>query len=275
MELNWLESLLYGMISGLTEFLPISSLAHQTVFRTLFGWEYSAILQFFVRLGVCAAAIIPNVPHIKRLFKEQRIQATPKKRRRRHPDFGALMEIRVLRTATAVMLLSFLAYGFVADLHERLWLLVLLICVNGAMLYLPQYLPGANKQAQSLSGLDATLIGIFAGFGILPGISRIASTLYVALVRGADRKYAVNLAFLLAIPGLIGLLIFEGIALVTSGIAISGFMILKCVTAAVAAFFGGCWAMSLVRFMAVKVGFSGFAYYCFGLALFTLILYLI
>lgn len=275
MELNWLESLLYGMISGLTEFLPISSLAHQTVFLTLFGLEYSAILQFFVRLGLCAAAIIPNMPLMKRLLREYQIQATPKKRRNRHPDFGAMMEIRVLRTAMVVMLLSFFVYGFVADLHERLWFLALLIGVNGAMLYLPQYLPGANKQAQSLSALDATLIGLFAGFGILPGISRIASTLYVALVRGADRKYAVNLAFLLLIPGLIGLLIFDGIAVVSSGIAISGFLILKCVTAAVAAFFGGCWAMSLVRFMAVKVGFSGFAYYCFGLALFTLILYLI
>ena len=275
MELNWLESLLYGIISGLTEFLPVSSLAHQAVFRTLFGWEYLAILQFFVRLGVCTAAIISNLPLIKRFIKEQRIQAIPKKRRRRQPDFGTMMEIRVLRTATAVMLLSFFVYGFTANLYERLWLLAIFIGINGALLYLPQYLPGANKQAQSLSGLDAALIGVGAGFGILPGISRIAGSLYVALVRGADRKYAVNLAFLLVIPGLIGLLIFEGIAVITSGVAISGFLILKCVTAAVAAFFGGCWAMALVRFMAVKVGFSGFAYYCFGLALFTLILYLI
>ena len=275
MELNWLESLLYGIVSGLTEFLPVSSLAHQTVLLKVLGLENPGILRFSAHLGAGLAVIIMNLPLLKRLAKEQKLLSTPKKRRKRNPDFGIMMEIRTLRTATVVLLLSFLAYGFVSQLYQRLWLLAIFIGINGVLLYLPQYLPGANKRAQSLSGLDATLIGLGAGLGTVPGISGVGSALFVGLTRGADRRYAVDLAFLLMIPALLILLVLEGIAFVLSGVAISGLLILNCVTAAAAAFLTGCWAVVLVRFMAVKVGFSGFAYYCFGLALFTLILYLI
>ena len=47
MELNWLECLIYGLLSGLTEFLPVSSLAHQTVILKVFGLENPCLFFFF------------------------------------------------------------------------------------------------------------------------------------------------------------------------------------------------------------------------------------
>ena len=275
MELNWLESLWYGIVSGLTEFLPVSSLAHQTVLLKVMGLENPAVLRFSVHLGAWLGAVVMNYPLLKRLARERRLMASPKKKRRRNPDFGIMMELRVLRTATAVLLLSFLGYGFVSALYQRLWLLAVFIGINGFLLYLPQYLPGANKRAQSLSGLDAALIGLGAGLGTVPGISGVGGALFVGLTRGADRRYAVDLVFLLTIPALLVFLVLEGLAVAVSGITVTGMLVLNCITAGAAAFLSGCWAMVLVRFLAVKIGFSCFAYYCWGLALFTLILYLI
>ena len=150
MELNWLECLLYGIVSGLTEFLPVSSLAHQTVLLRVLGLDDPAILRLSAHFGAWLAVILMNLPLMKRLNKERRISAMPKKRRRRNPDFGAMMEIRVLRTAAVMVLLSFLAYGFVGELNQRLWLLALLIGVNGMLLYLPPYLPGAYNLGKSI-----------------------------------------------------------------------------------------------------------------------------
>lgn len=275
MELNWLESFIYGLISGLTEFLPISALAHQTVFLKILGSGDPVCLRLSAHIGAFAALLVTCFPVLNRLRREWRLQRMPKKRRRRQPDFATLMEIRVFRTAAVMVLLLFLSYRFVHDLYERLWVLAILLGLNGILLYVPQYLPGANKGAQSLSRLDAVLIGFAAGCGIVPGISTVGSAISVARIRGADRKYAVELVLLLCIPGLLVLMVPELLASVTAAVTVTGGLVLNCATAAVASFLSAYWGIILVRFLAVKVGYSGFAYYCWGLALFTLILYLI
>ena len=275
MELNWLECLVYGLISGLAEFLPISSVAHQTVFLKLLGAENVSCLQASAHIGAFAALLIGCLPLLKRLRREWRLHAMPKKRRRRHPDLPTLMEMRVFRTGAAMVILAFLTYGLVHDLHDRLWVLAIILGINGILLYVPQYLPGANKGAQSLSRLDAVLIGLAGGAGVVPGISAVGSAVSVARIRGADRKYAVDLALLLCIPGLILLIAAELVASVTGGLAVTGLTVLYCFTAAAASFLSGSWGIVLLRFLAVKAGYSGFAYYCWGMALFSLILYLI
>ena len=275
MELNWLECLIYGLLSGLTEFLPVSSLAHQTVILKVFGLENPQVLRLAAHLGAWIGLIAMNAPLLNRLRRERRLHATPKKKRRRNPDFGTVMEVRVFQTGMLPVLLTFFAYNFVSQLYQRLWLLAILIGINGILLYVPQYLPGANKKAQSLSRLDAILIGLGSGCGIVPGISATGSALFVGLVRGADRRYAVDLALLLCIPALLVMMLLEALTVAGSAVVITGGLIFYCFTAATASFLSACWAVVLIRFLAVKTGYSGFAYYCWGLALFTLILYLI
>lgn len=275
MELNWLECFLYGLISGLTEFLPVSALAHQTIFLKLLGHENPIFLQLSAHIGTFAALLVSCFSVLKKMRREWRLYSLPPKRRRRHPDHGILTEIRVFRTAGAFVMLLFLGYNLVRGLHERLWILAILLGINGILLYLPQYLPGANKGAQSLSRLDAVLIGIASGCGIIPGISAVGSAISVSRIRGCDRGYAAELALLLCIPGLFVLLILELFAAFTVNTAMTGILILYCITVTATSFFSAYWGMILMRFLAVKVGYSGFAYYCWGLALFTLILYLI
>lgn len=275
MELTWFEHLVYGLISGFAEFLPISAVAHQAIFSVLVGAQDYAWLRLAAHIGSLAALISVFIPMFARMRREQKIARTPKKRRRRQPDFATMMEIRVLRTAGIAMLVVFLCYSWVYNLYERLWLLALLLGVNGIMLYLPQHLPGANKRAESLSSLDGTLIGLSVGAGIVPGFSRVGFGTSVALMRGADRQYAADLGLMLCIPALIAMIVIDCFAGVGATVTVTGVMVFGCITAAAAAFIAAYFAIFLFRFLSVKAGFSGFAYYCWGLALFTLIIYLI
>lgn len=275
MELSWLECLFYGLISGFTEFLPVSAVAHQTVFLKLLGRENDPWLQLAAYVGAFGALLIFCVPIFGRLRKERRIASLPKKRRRRQPDFATLMESRVFRMTTVTMLVLFLASGLVARLHQRLWLLAILMAVNGILLYVPQYLPGANKTAQSLSGLDAMLIGLAAGCGMIPGISRVGAAVSVAQIRGADRRYAAELALLISLPALAVWTVLGLIAALPTAAAVSSGLALRCLTVAAASFGAGYLGVFILRFLSVKAGIGGFAYYCWGAALFTLILYLI
>ncbi len=273
--LNWLESLFYGIISGFSEFIPISSLAHQAVFLKLLGKENTPLLQCSAHIGALVALLVFCLPTLTRLQNEQRIASTPKKRRRRQADFGALMELRVLRVSAISMLVLFIIYGLVHDLYERLWLLALFAAVNGIALYVPQYLPGANKSAQSLSAMDAMLIGLSAGFGIVPGISRLGATVSIASVRGAERRYALELGLLLSVPALLALILLTLLSSFFAGVGFGNGMLLNCLLSSIGAFGAAYLAIFLMRFMAVRVGFGAFAFYCWGFALFTLILYLI
>ncbi len=276
MELSWFECLIYGLISGFTEFLPVSALAHQAVFLNLIGEKDNYWLRLAAHLGSLVALIVIFMPTITRLRRENKIAKTPKSRRRRQPDFCAMMEIRLFKTAAISMILLFLGYSFVYNLYERLWLLALLLGINGILLYLPQYMPGANKSAESMSSLDGMLVGLAAGLGIVPGISRVGAGTSVALMRGADRRYAADLALLLCIPALAVMTVIDVVyGIGAAAVAVSAGMVFCCITVAVAAFAAAYLAVFLVRFLAVKADYSGFAYYCWGLALFSLIIYLI
>ncbi len=275
MALSWLECLIYGIISGFAEFFPVSSLAHQAVYLKLLGKENDPLLQCSAYVGALVALMIVCVPIFTRLQKEQRIASMPRKRRRRQPDFATLMEMRVLRTAAVPMLVLFLAYGLVAELHQRLWILAVFAAVNGIAVYVPQYLPGANKTAQSLSSIDSMLIGLGAGCGMIPGISRVGAAVSTALIRGADRRYAMELGLLISVPALLVLILLTALSGIWAGIALSGGMLLRCLLVMVSSFLASYLAIFLMRFMAVRVGFGGFAFYCWGFALFAFILYLI
>lgn len=271
--MTWLESLIYGLISGFTEFLPVSSLAHQTVYLKLIGAQNHPVLRFGAHLGAFCAVLSLLFTALLRLRRERKIAAMGKNRRRQ-PDETALMEGRMLRMALISMLVVFLGYRLVGELYQRMWVLAVLIGVNGIVLFLPPYMPSANKDAVSMSALDAMLIGLSAGAGIVPGLSGMGCSITAAKLRGADKRYATELALMLTLCALPAWMLIDLIEVFVAP-GFSGPGLLYGLTAAVGAFLSGYLGIIFVRFLAVKAGYSGFAYYCWGTALFALILYLI
>ncbi len=274
MELSWFQCLVYGLISGFAEVLPISAIAHQTVYLQLLGLENTAVLRFSACIGAFFALLPALTNTLLRLRRERKLASIPKNRRRRQPDFGTLMESRVFRFAAVYMLVVFLSWGFVNELYQRLWIMAIFLGINGIAVFFPQHLPGADKGAQSLSGLDTLLIGLAAGFGIVPGLSRVGLAASMARVRGGEQKYCYELALLLsliALPALAVIYLIGSFGTVT----VSFLLVLCCFITTLGAFLGGSVGIAIGRYMAVKTGFAGFGYYCWGMALFTLIIYLI
>lgn len=275
MELNWLECLVFGIVSGLAELLPASAPAHQTIFLKLIGGVDTPVLRLCAHLGALAAVILAAMPHLIRYRRELRFASIPHKRRHRRPDFAVMMELRVLRTAAVTMLIVMLVCQLFGNLHQRLWLLALMVFINGVILYLPQFLPRANKTAQSLSGLDALLIGLSAGFGAVPGISRAGAMLSAASIRGTDRSYAMELVIVISIPALVMLLVMDIFSVAGASLVFAAPLVLGCLLCSASSFGAAYAALFLMRFLSVKAGYGAFALYNWGAALFTLVIYLI
>ena len=274
--MNVLQSLIFGLISGFAEFLPVSSEAHMILLGRLLGFDdVGSGLRLSVHMGVAAALVLSCIPQISRIVRENKIASMPVRRRKRQPDTTCLLDWRVLKSSTFFLLLGFLAYPLVGNQGQRLWILGIGLIINGIILYFPQFMPGANKDAHTISRADALLIGLAGALGVLPGISRVGSVSAAGQVRGCQKEYALHLTLLLSIPALFVLLLIDIAQLIAFGIPGFSFITLFCMLiSCVMSFFGGYFGIQLMRFLSVKTGFAAFAYYSWGAALFAFILYL-
>ena len=272
--MNWLQSLLYGFLAGATEFLPVSSEAHRDLLSLMYGLEVSPLVDLLVHVGVLAALVLSCIPQLTKFRRERAIFAVPPKQRKRQPDTQTLSNMRILRTAFIPMLLGFIAWPFTHSFTQSLWLSALMLAINGIVLYMTPFVAHGNKDASTTSGLDGLLMGLGAALAMLPGISRIAGFTTVGILRGCERSYALDLVLLLCIPALILLILFDIYFLVVTGIAITGAWVLSAVLAMAIAIPTAYLSIIFLRFLSVKVGFSGFAYYSWGAAILIFILYL-
>lgn len=275
MPQNLLHMLLYALISGFTEFLGVSAPPHQILYNQLFGLAQSdAMLTLFVRLGVLVAVLICCRARINRLLREYRLSSLSRHRRNRQPDVMAQLDIRLLKTAMIPLLISVLFYMRAGEWITKVQWLAVTLTLNGIVIFIPRLISLGNKDGRSVSRLDGVVMGLGGALAAIPGFSRIGCILSAGLVRGIDRGYALDMALLLSIPTLLGLLIFDVYAVIVAGATVGALMVLIYLLAAAIAF-GSAWlGIKLMRYLSVKAGFTGFSYYCWGLALFSFILYL-
>lgn len=263
--------LIFAFVCGFTEFLGVDAAPHQLLLTYMSGQEIDPILTVFVRLGVLAALVFACWPRIRHLLRERRMAAISRRFRNRQSDPAALLDMRLLKTAVIPLLISVLFYARVGELFTDLLPLALTLTVNGIILFVPRLLSSGNKDGRSVSRLDAVLIGCGGALAAIPGFSRMGGMLTAGTARGLDRNYALDTALLLSAPTLLFLLVFDFAALFAAKVAFSLAYVLYGAVA-----FGSAWlAISLIRFFVGKYNFSGFAYYSWGVALFTFVLYLI
>lgn len=273
--MSMLESAIYGLVSGFSEFSVISPQGHQSLLMLLFGLDNREFLRdLLVHIGTLASVFFSCRRMMVNLRREQLIAS----RSRRNPTYTrtGISDIKLVKSAIFPMVLLLLLYFKSKSIEHKPLVLALAFLLNGIFLLIPEHLPRGNKDSRSMSGLDSVLIGFISGLSCLPGLSRISLAVGVSTVRGAERKYGYNWALLLSIPALILFIIFDLYSLFSVGLGTVSFVvILGYLLSAIMAFVSGCTSISLMYFLIERTGLSAFAYYSFGAALFSVVLYLI
>ena len=271
---NILYNLIFALVSGFTEFLGVDASAHQKLFALMSGETKSdPMLLLSVHIGVLCAVILASWAKLRRVLRERRYYGH-KRRLKRQADPLAQLDLRVLRTASIPLLLSVLAYGKAGELINGFLPLTLVLIANGIILIYPAFMNSGNKDGRSVSGLDAVLIGLAGALSAFPGISRMGSMLSAASARGLSRTYALDTALLLSSPVLVGLIVLDLIAIVTAFSLAGPLALLVYLICAGIAFGMGWLSIMFQRYLSFKLGGTGFAYYSWGLALFSFIFYL-
>lgn len=276
MDISWIEAILYGIISGLAEFVPVSSQAHQLLIRSLFGQgEANSVLDFFVHLGMLTGLLITSGNYISHLLKEYNLSKSTRRRRKREVNMQAVCDVQFVKAACIPMLLGFVVYSKTMHWGNSMPIVALCLLLNGILLHIPMYLPQGNKDSRYLNTFDALAFGLFSGLSVLPGFSRIGMGCSYGIARGTDPKYAYQWGLILSIPALIALLCFDVIGMFAAGSMGADFLyILKCMFSGLFSYVGTSLAITLLKSMTRQSGLSIFSYYCWGAALFAFILYL-
>lgn len=275
MDMTWVESILYGLIAGLTEILPVSSQAHEALLAKLFGFEVLPLVRIFVHTAIWEALYLSLRHSTDRMLQERELARIPPKYRERQPDPIALCDLRFLRTALIAMLVVFVAYPFLNAWRNDLSKAALFLGINGVILYIPATLMSGNKDSRSMTGLDGLIVGICGGLAVLPGVSNLGTTVSASSARGADREQALGWALHLLLGFITAVVVYDAYLLLRYGAGpVAPGELLCCALASVTAFCGAAAGIRMMRFLAVRAGFTAFSYYSWGAALFSFIMYL-
>ena len=271
-----LMCLAYGFLSGFSEFTPVSASAHNYFFSVLLNFDGAwPMIRFFVHCGALSSVVLLYRQRICHTWDELRLAALPVEQRKRPPDVETLINTRLLATAVPPVLIGAICSAFIFHNGANLMWTAICLIVCATFTYVPEYVPGGDRKTGMMAPLEALVLGLCAGLGVIPGISRMGLMLAFALLRKCDRQHILDNLMLIAAVMLAATIVVDFFCVIISGFA--GFTVLRfvgCIFAAIASFGGGVGAILMMRYLAVKIGYTGFAFYNWGLGLVSFILYL-
>ena len=273
MNMSWLESLIYGLISGISEFLPISSFAHQQILLHLFGTDgRDPVRDFFVHLGMLIAVIAACRSFMDLLKRGMNANSTG--RYTGVQNNRAFMDWKLIRSALFPVVIGMFFLRYIFKFEDNLVITSLFLVTNGVIVFLPNRIIQGNKTASSMSAMDGVLIGSSGALSVFPGISRVACTYGVSVVRGAARKSALLWTLILSIYALACLCLMDLISVFAVGEINFWANLFTYILSGLSSYAGSYLGIYVMRFLAGRPSGNGFAYYCWGASLFSFILYL-
>ncbi|MFC7991191.1 undecaprenyl-diphosphate phosphatase [Streptomyces pilosus] len=217
--MSWFESLILGLVQGLTEFLPVSSSAHLRLTAAFSGWEDpGAAFTAITQIGTETAVLIYFRKDIGRILSAWTRSLTDK-RMRRDPD--ARMGWLVIVGSIPIGVLGVTLKDQIEGPFRDLRLTAAMLIGMGIVLGVADRLAArdesggrhrAAKQRKDLGDLtvkDGLIYGICQAMALIPGVSRSGATISGGLFMGYRREAAARYSFLLAIPAVLASGAFE------------------------------------------------------------------
>jgi len=269
-----LQSIILGIIQGLTEFLPISSSAHLVLTPYLMGWQIPAqaafIFDVLVQLGTLLAVILYFRKDLYRI-----LVAVIDGLIHRYPfsePMSRLGWMLILATIPAVVV-GLLFKDPVERAFDSPVAVALLLLVTAAFLVVAEVVGKRNRQFETISWKDALIIGLIQAISLLPGISRSGSTISGGMIRDLERPAAARFSFLMSVPVMLG----AGVLAIIDLIQLADFsvqlptLIAGFITSAIVGYLSIRWLLAYL----VKRRLYLFAIYCVALSAIVLLFSLI
>ena len=198
--MNYFEALVLAVIQGVTEFLPVSSSAHLILFSELLGTNQNLFYDVSLHLGTLLAVciyfradlrdILESIIRDKSFIKNQ-------------------LAKNLIISSVPTLVMGYILVD-VIDLYLRSSHIIAFTTIFfGLVLYIATLRPQIKKDLYEISSFDALIIGMAQALALIPGTSRSGITISAALFLGLDNKTASKFSFLLAIPTIGAIAVYQ------------------------------------------------------------------
>ena len=257
------DSIILGIVEGLTEFLPVSSTGHLTITEKLLGLPvdskavtaYTAVIQ----MGAIAAVLVYFWRDIRDIA-EAWLAGLARRSQRGAADYR--LGWYVIIGSVPVGLVGLLGKDLITGPLRSLWWVAGALIVWSAVMVLAEHRGSQQRDLSQVSLSDAVLVGLAQCVSLVPGISRSGATISAGLLAGLDRVTATRLSFFLSIPALTAAGLYELKDVVGSNIGIAP-TVVGTVVSFVVAYAAIAWLLrfvaghSVVAFVPYRVALGG------------------
>jgi len=269
--LSLFSAIILGIVQGLTELFPVSSSAHLVILQSFLpGFNQPGVaFDAMLHLGTLFAVVFYFRADLRNMLKAllpQKYQSAEAERNNETVTLRKLALFLIIGTIPAAL------FGllFQDDLHkvfESARAAAFFLIITGFLLYFSDKVTDAKRDEKDMNITDCILIGLAQAVALLPGISRSGATITMGIFRKLNRPAAARFSFLLSIPAVFGAVVLESrylknISYQDMGLYFTGF---------ICAAFAGFLSLKLFFLIIRQARLKFFAYYCWILGAFTIL----
>ena len=190
--ISLLEALVFSVVQGISQWLPISSSGHVAILENIFGFQSLPFVVFLQLASILAVIVLfwKDIVKVLDLRKKENVKY-------------------ILMIIVAVIPVAVIGYLFekeIAAFFSSLFYLGIFFILSGLIIYSTKF---AKPKKESLNWLDSVFVGLMQAISIVPGISRSGATISGGMFRGVSKSEAVKFSFLLAVPTILGASVLE------------------------------------------------------------------
>ncbi|WP_078553145.1 undecaprenyl-diphosphatase UppP [Bacillus alkalicellulosilyticus] len=259
-----IEAFIFGLVQGITEFLPISSTAHIVITQLLFGYAFPGLaFEIFLHMASVLAVILYFRKDIIAVIVGFFSFFTNKTAENKvHFFFGVYILVATILTGGLGIVLSDV---FDETMKTPYFIAGALAITGVALIFIERFHRYGNREEKDMTFKDSIIVGLAQTLAVFPGISRSGATLVAGLLAGLNRETAVRYSFLLSIPVILGstVLAFDEIGSGMFSSIGAPALLVAFITTFIFSWLGIVWLISFLK----KSKLIYFAIYCFVVAI--------
>ena len=249
-----LETLILGIVQGLTEFLPVSSSGHLELVKAIFGGDYEQQQGLLVTITLHAATAFSTIF----VFRKDIVMILSDLlcfKRGESLNFS----LKIILSMIPAVIIGLFFEDFIASLFVgKIALVAVMLMITALLLFLADRVNENNKE---LNYSNTFYIGVIQAIAILPGISRSGATIALAVLLKIDRNKAARFSFLMVIPLILGSM---AKSVMDGNLSQDSTALLPLLVGFVSAFITGVFACRWMVTLVKKSQLKYFSFYCFA-----------
>jgi len=242
-----IQLIILSLVQGITEFLPISSSAHLIILPEILSWDHQGIV-FDVTMHFGSLMAITYY-YFQNKDKFLNINTSQ----------GYINFSKIFIGSAPVLFFGYFYHDYIIENLRSIEVIAITTILGAILLLILDLLKRNQRDLESVTYFDISIIGVFQAIALIPGVSRSAIIIFAALLLGYNRKSAIIITIILAFPVITIATIYEFFNI--SNVLMNLDVAIKVTTSLLISFFSSYVIINYLMIYIDRIGFYPFMIY--------------